>query len=102
MKKSGCHPNSNTFKMLISTFCKNDDFDGAVQVLNEMMERCLTPESGLLVELCEGLRRYRKFNLATKVCTDLQRRRLLPKGFEEPQMITVDGETDDDDKHEKF
>jgi pentatricopeptide repeat protein len=52
MLRSGCHPNEHTFKMLVSTFCKNEDFDGAVQVLKEMFERSMAPDSGSLSEIC--------------------------------------------------
>ncbi|KAL5727909.1 hypothetical protein ACHQM5_001051 [Ranunculus cassubicifolius] len=95
MKKSGCHPNAYTFNILISTFCKNEDFEGAVQVLNEMLDRLLKPESDLLVELCEGLGRCKNYKLVYKVCMDIEKRGLLPEGFEKQKFIMVEGEVPD-------
>ncbi|KAF8409709.1 hypothetical protein HHK36_005788 [Tetracentron sinense] len=44
MRKSGYHLNADTFKIMMCTFCKNEGFDGAVQVLRKMLERSLAPD----------------------------------------------------------
>lgn len=57
MVRSGCHPNEATFKMLLSVFVKNDDYDGAVKILNEMIERAIALDlemlSCLIKEHCQ-------------------------------------------------
>ena len=60
MRGSGCHPNEHTFQMLISALCDNEDFDGAVQVLRDMFERCITLDSNIISKPCYGLSRCGK------------------------------------------
>ena len=47
MIRSSFHPNYHTFKMFISEFFKNEDFDGAVQVVREISERSIAPDSDM-------------------------------------------------------
>ncbi|KAK7833442.1 pentatricopeptide repeat-containing protein [Quercus suber] len=87
MVRSGCCLNEQTFKMLISTFCRNEDFDGAVQVLWEMIERSLTPDSGILSE--RG-----KSQLAKMLCSEMEARHLIPAGFEKSKTINFGAENE--------
>ncbi|KAK3232443.1 hypothetical protein Dsin_004324 [Dipteronia sinensis] len=67
MIKSGCHPNKHTFQMLISTFCENEDFDGAIQIMQEMLERYMSTYTGIVSELYSGLCQCRKDQFAMKL-----------------------------------
>ncbi|KAG5545771.1 hypothetical protein RHGRI_018057 [Rhododendron griersonianum] len=82
-----CNAYLNTFKMLISTFCMNEDFDGAVQVVREMLERSMSPDSAILSELCHRLRQCGREKLVMELCKDIEARRLMPEGFEESRGI---------------
>ncbi|KAL3840653.1 hypothetical protein ACJIZ3_025244 [Penstemon smallii] len=82
MVRSGCYPNEQTCKMLISAFIKNEDYDGAVEVLKEMMDRAMVLDSDLLSTLCDGLCRCGKEELAVGLCNEIESRRLTPEGFE--------------------
>lgn len=64
MKKAGFHPNYDMYKMVISTFCKNNDFEGAVDAMKDMFGRCMAPDKALLHEFFEGLSRANKLHLA--------------------------------------
>ncbi|KAK1568453.1 hypothetical protein Q3G72_024702 [Acer saccharum] len=66
--------------MLISTFCENEDFDGAIQIMQEMLERCMAPNTGILSELYRGLCRCGKDQLAIKLLNEMEIRHLLPEG----------------------
>jgi pentatricopeptide repeat protein len=68
--------------MLVSTFCKNEDFDGAVQVLKEMFERSMAPDSGSLSEICSGLCQCGKIEEAKMLCREMEARGLMPAGFD--------------------
>ena len=94
MVRSGCHLNEQTFKMLISTFCKNEDFDGAVQVLREMIERSMTPDSGILSEVFVGLCQCGKSQLAKMLCSEMEARHLIPAGFEKSKTINFGAENE--------
>ncbi|KAL0001914.1 hypothetical protein SO802_015695 [Lithocarpus litseifolius] len=94
MVRSGCHPNEQTFKMLISTFCKNEDFDGAVQVLREMIERSMTPDSGILSEVFVVLCQFGKSQLAKMLCSEMEARHLIPAGFEKSKTINFGAENE--------
>ncbi|KAL5753550.1 hypothetical protein ACOSP7_021770 [Xanthoceras sorbifolium] len=87
MVKSGCHPNKHTFEMLMSTFCENEDFDGAINIIQEMLERCMAPDTGILSEICSGLCRCGKDQLAMKLLNEMEIRRLLPEGFDKARTI---------------
>ncbi|KAJ1420253.1 Tetratricopeptide-like helical domain superfamily [Sesbania bispinosa] len=93
MIRSGCSPNENTFQMLISAFCKNDDFDGAVQVLRDMLHRVITPDSSILSELYSGLCRCGRKQLALKLCSEMEARHLLPEGFDKEKIDITENET---------
>ncbi|KAE8771390.1 pentatricopeptide repeat-containing protein [Hordeum vulgare] len=64
MKKSGFHLNYDTYKIVISTFCKNKDFEGAVDVMKELLEMCMAPDKVLLHEFFEALSKAKKLHLA--------------------------------------
>ncbi|XXG48260.1 hypothetical protein AAC387_Pa02g2761 [Persea americana] len=81
MKRSGCHPNADTFNLIISTFCKNEDFEGAVEVLWEMLERAMTPDVNMLVEILEGLHKCGKAEAATRLRRELDGKHILPEDF---------------------
>ncbi|XP_042003647.1 LOW QUALITY PROTEIN: pentatricopeptide repeat-containing protein At4g26680, mitochondrial-like [Salvia splendens] len=55
MIRSGCQPNRATFQMLMSAFIKSEDYEGAVRVLKEMMERAIAPDSDALSCVLNGL-----------------------------------------------
>ncbi|KAJ0054322.1 hypothetical protein Pint_01852 [Pistacia integerrima] len=93
MIRSGYHPSKNTLEMLISTFCKNDDFDGAVEVLQDMLERRITPDSVVLSELHSGLSQCGKDDLAMKLLNKMETGRLLPEGFDKTTQSAVDQTT---------
>jgi pentatricopeptide repeat protein len=78
MLRSGCHPNEHTFKMLVSTFCKNEDFDEAIQVLKEMLDRSMAPDSGSLSEICSGLCQRGKIQEAKMLCSEMVARGVTP------------------------
>ncbi|KAK4487476.1 hypothetical protein RD792_005888 [Penstemon davidsonii] len=82
MVRSGCYPNEQTFKMLISAFIKNEDYDGAVEVLKEMMDRAMVLDSDLLSTLCDGLCQCGKEELAVGMCNEIESKQLTPEGFE--------------------
>ncbi|KAK3184528.1 hypothetical protein Dsin_031814 [Dipteronia sinensis] len=74
--------------MLTSTFCKNEDFDGAIQIMLEMLERFMAPDTvGVLSELYSGLCRCRKDQLAMKLLNEMEIRCLLPEGFDKARTI---------------
>ena len=63
-KKAGFQPNYYTYKIVVSTFSKNKDFEGAVDVLKDMLRRCIAPDKALLHEFFEGLSEAKKLHLA--------------------------------------
>ncbi|KAL5160318.1 Pentatricopeptide repeat-containing protein, mitochondrial [Glycine soja] len=69
MVRSGYSPNEHIFQMLISAFYKNEDFDGDVQVLRDMLGRLMSPDLSTLSELCDGLCRCGKNQLALALCS---------------------------------
>ncbi|KAL1293043.1 hypothetical protein HN51_053618 [Arachis hypogaea] len=89
MIRSGCNPNEHTFKMLMSAFLHNEDFEGAVQVLRDMLGRSMAPDSLVLSELCGGLCRCGRNQLASTLCSEMENKHLLPEGFDKGQ-ITID------------
>ncbi|XP_059662878.1 pentatricopeptide repeat-containing protein At4g26680, mitochondrial isoform X1 [Cornus florida] len=101
MIKTGCHPNEHTFKFLMSTFCKNEDFDGAVQVLREMLKRSIAPDSGILSEICCGLRLCGQAELVLQLCKEIEARHLMPEGFEKAKIISckpgIESKSNEDD-----
>ncbi|WJX92013.1 hypothetical protein P8452_73713 [Trifolium repens] len=94
MVRSGFTPNENTFRMLVSAFCKNEDFDGAVQVLRDMMDRFMTPDSSILSEVCNGLCRCGRKQLALKLCSEMEAKRLLPQGFDRGKIVITSHENE--------
>lgn len=82
MIKGGFIPCDQTCRMLLSTFYENEDYDGAVQLLNEMLKRHKAPDLNSLCELCAGLGRCGKVNTAIMLCTELEAQHLLPEGFD--------------------
>ncbi|KAL3573017.1 hypothetical protein D5086_026921 [Populus alba] len=82
MVRSGCHPNEQTFKMLTSAFVKNEDFEGAFNVLMDMFARSMASDSNTLLEIYDGLCQCGKENLAMKLCHEMEARRLIPEGFD--------------------
>ena len=82
MIRCGCHPNEHTLKILISTFLENEDFDGAVLVLREMLERSVAPDSAMLSELCHGLDQCGKDKLVLELCKEIEARRLMRESFQ--------------------
>jgi pentatricopeptide repeat protein len=94
MVRSGFTPNENTFRMLVSAFCKNEDFDGAVQVLRDMMDRFMTPDSSILSEVCSGLCRCGRKQLALKLCSEMEAKRLLPQGFDKEKIVITNHENE--------
>ncbi|KAL6140282.1 hypothetical protein ACLB2K_058582 [Fragaria x ananassa] len=87
MVRSGYHPDEHTFKVLLSSFCNNRDFDGAVEILKEMFERNFVPDSGIVSDLCLGLRRCGKGNLVELLCREMESRRLIPQDFDMAKII---------------
>lgn len=69
VRSSGYSPNEHIFQMLISAFYKNEDFDGDVQVLRDMLGRLMSPDLSTLSELCDGLCRCGKNQLALALCS---------------------------------
>ncbi|CAN1189499.1 Pentatricopeptide repeat-containing protein At4g26680, mitochondrial [Linum perenne] len=67
MVRSGCHPNKQTFDVLIAAFCKNKDFEGACRVLLEMLDKCITPTSDFIVDTYNGLSQCGMNHLAMKL-----------------------------------
>ncbi|XP_038703652.1 pentatricopeptide repeat-containing protein At4g26680, mitochondrial-like [Tripterygium wilfordii] len=90
MVRSGCHPNEHTFRMLISTFCKNEDFDGALRVLEEMIESAIPPDLSILSEIYDRLCLCGKDELAMKLCSKMEARCLMPKGFDKMRTSAQD------------
>uniref|UniRef100_A0A0A9FGS9 Pentatricopeptide repeat-containing protein n=1 Tax=Arundo donax TaxID=35708 RepID=A0A0A9FGS9_ARUDO len=78
MKKGGFHPNYDTYKIVVSTFCKNKDFEGAVDVVRDMLERCMSPEKPLLDEFFEGLSEANKLHLAEDLRSVANSARFIP------------------------
>ncbi|KAL5993643.1 hypothetical protein ACLOJK_040895 [Asimina triloba] len=87
MNKLGCHPNANTFTMLVSSFRKNEDFEGAGKILMEMLERSMALDSVMLSELFEGLCRYGKVSIVITLCKEMQARNLMPVCFDKVRII---------------
>ncbi|WZZ25966.1 hypothetical protein YC2023_009367 [Brassica napus] len=77
MIRSGCHPNEETFNVLISAFCKNEDFDGAVQVLREMVRRSVPFDSRTVHQVCNGLEHQGKYQLAKELLKELEAKKFL-------------------------
>ncbi|XP_048135467.1 pentatricopeptide repeat-containing protein At4g26680, mitochondrial isoform X3 [Rhodamnia argentea] len=71
-----------TLTMLMCAFAKCDDLDGAVQVLAEMVNRSMLPDSDMLSEVCHELHHCGKDQVAMKLCSELQARTLIPVGFD--------------------
>ncbi|KAJ8444278.1 hypothetical protein Cgig2_029691 [Carnegiea gigantea] len=67
LDKQNFVPNSSTYSALI-----NQDFDGAIQVLWEMLGRCMTPDSAVLCELFNGLCHSGKEDLALKLREEVE------------------------------
>ncbi|XAR71054.1 hypothetical protein NMG60_11028140 [Bertholletia excelsa] len=89
MIRCGCHPNKQTYEMMISTFCKNDDYGGAAEVLQEMLDRSMAPDSATLSELCHGLHQQGKDKLVMDICKEIEARQLMPDGFEKTGNIVA-------------
>jgi pentatricopeptide repeat protein len=62
MKKGGFHLNYDTYKSVISTFCKNKDLEGALNVMSDMLERHMAPDKALLDEFFNGLFEAKKLH----------------------------------------
>ncbi|KAI9178491.1 hypothetical protein LWI28_027173 [Acer negundo] len=97
MIKSGFHPNKHTFEMLTSTFCKNEDFDGAIQIMQEMIERCMAPNTCVLSELYSGLCWCENDQLAMKLLNEMEIRCLLLEGFDKARTINSKPQNHDRD-----
>ncbi|WVZ02526.1 hypothetical protein V8G54_023332 [Vigna mungo] len=58
MLKSNCCPNERTYGRLIGGFCRSDDVNGALKMLDEMRQRDLEPSvmtfSAIISGLCRG------------------------------------------------
>lgn len=94
MVRSGYSPNEHIFQMLISAFYKNEDFDGDVQVLRDMLGRLMSPDLSTLSELCDGLCRCGKNQLALALCSEMEVRRLLPDGFDKEKIAITHPENE--------
>ncbi|XP_004510327.1 uncharacterized protein [Cicer arietinum] len=95
MVRSGYSPDENTFRVLVSAFCKNEDFDGAVEVLRDMLDRFMALDSCILSEVCSGLCRCGRKQLALMLCSEIEAKRLLPQGFDKEKIVinSIDNET---------
>ena len=94
MVRSGYSPNEHIFQMLISAFYKNEDFDGDVQVLRDMLGRLMSPDLSTMSELCDGLCRCGKNQLALALCSEMEVRRLLPDGFDKEKIAITHPENE--------
>ena len=83
------HLPSFIFDMLTSTFCKNEDFDGAIQIMQEMIERCMALDTFVLSKLYSGLCRCGNDQLAMKLLNEMEIRCLLPEGFDKVELSTL-------------
>ncbi|KAI9177517.1 hypothetical protein LWI28_016242 [Acer negundo] len=73
--------------MLTSTFCKNEGFDVAIQIMQEMIERCMARNTCVLSELYSGLCRRENDQLAIKLLNEMEIRCLLLEGFDKARTI---------------
>ncbi|CAN0830312.1 Pentatricopeptide repeat-containing protein At4g26680, mitochondrial [Linum grandiflorum] len=76
MARSGFGPNKETFNVLVDAFYKKKDFEGAVQVLLEMFDKCATPASSFVADTYDGLRRCGMDRLAAKLRSAVDARNL--------------------------
>ncbi|KAF3331036.1 pentatricopeptide repeat-containing protein [Carex littledalei] len=59
-------------EIIIYTFCKNRDYEGAVEVLKDLLERCFAARKALLDEFFEGIYEARKTSLVEKLRSEAQ------------------------------
>ncbi|KAJ4835048.1 hypothetical protein Tsubulata_012843 [Turnera subulata] len=86
LTRNGCHPTKQTFKMLMSTFCRNENFEGAFLVLMEMLGSFVTPGSDMFLEVYTGLGWNGRKTLAVKLCREMESRNIVPEGFNEGNL----------------
>ncbi|XP_022985795.1 pentatricopeptide repeat-containing protein At4g26680, mitochondrial [Cucurbita maxima] len=89
MMKSGFSPCDQTFRMLLTTFLDNEDYDGAVQLLKDMVKRHRAPDLDNLCELCVGLGRCGNGKIAIMLCSELEAQHLLPEGFDKLKVFNL-------------
>ncbi|XP_076935679.1 uncharacterized protein LOC143602476 [Bidens hawaiensis] len=87
MIKSGCRPNVETIKMMVISFLKNDDFDGASGVFKEVLERPVGPDSVIWSKLCEGSSQVWKDWLVMSLLKELNEGHLTLERFESVKRI---------------
>ncbi|KAL0688564.1 hypothetical protein Bca4012_088241 [Brassica carinata] len=76
LDKENLVPNSSTFSALIMGQC-NEDFDGAVQVLREMVRRSVPFDSRTVHQVCNGLEHQGKYQLAKELLKELEAKKFL-------------------------
>ncbi|XP_068655408.1 pentatricopeptide repeat-containing protein At4g26680, mitochondrial [Aristolochia californica] len=87
MKKSGFYPTVDILHMIVAAFMKNKDYEGAAQILLEMLVRSIALTGSLLVEIFEGLHESGKAHLIARLYTEAEKRQLFPEGFKKNKVI---------------
>jgi pentatricopeptide repeat protein len=67
--------------MLVSAFCRNEDFDGASQVLREMVRRSIPLDSRTVHQVCNGLKHQGKDQLVKKLLQEMEGKKFLQESF---------------------
>ncbi|KAG9444199.1 hypothetical protein H6P81_015539 [Aristolochia fimbriata] len=79
MKKRGFYPTVDILQMIVGAFLKNKDYEGAAQILLEMLERSISVAGSLLLEIFAGLSGSGKVHLVARLYAEAERRQLLPE-----------------------
>ncbi|KAI4363748.1 hypothetical protein MLD38_019924 [Melastoma candidum] len=87
MKRTGCQPNNETLNMLMCSFLKCKDIDGALDVMREMLHLLVIPDANVFLDLCRELCQQGKKKLVADLCDEMEEKDRIPAGFDRDQVL---------------
>ncbi|KAM1440316.1 hypothetical protein ACFX13_008429 [Malus domestica] len=79
MKSLGCHPNTDTYIMLIRKFCRWRQLDHVFKLWSEMSENGVNPDRSSYIVLIHGLFLNGKLEEAYKYYIEMKKKQYLPE-----------------------
>lgn len=79
MKETGCHPDKDTYIMLIRRFCRWRQLDNVFKLWSEMSENGVGPDRSSYIVLIHGLFLNGKLEEAYKYYIEMKEKQFLPE-----------------------
>ncbi|ONH94151.1 hypothetical protein PRUPE_7G001100 [Prunus persica] len=86
MKYTGCHPNTDTYIMLIRKFCRWRQLDHVFKLWSEMSENGVNPDRSSYIVLIHGLFLNGKLEEAYKYYMEMKEKQYLPEPSTEEML----------------